>query len=268
MSKISKKFIKLKQKGNAAFMPFTVAGDPNYKTSIKILRKLSKTADLLEIGFPYSDPLADGPVIQAANARALVAGANTDMVFKLISEVRKFSDLPITALVYANLVYQYGINDFYRQANRSGINGVLIPDLPIDEAAPFVKAAQENRINPIFLVTQTTTPARLVKILKSAKGYLYLVSVLGVTGARRVFAKNTVEFIKRIKTQTGLPVAVGFGISNANQARTFVAAGADGIIVGSAIIEKIIKHGIGAKLTNFLKEFSTLNYGSRKNLRS
>lgn len=257
LSHISKTFASLKKR-KMAFMPFLVAGDPDFKTSLAVAKRISPRADLLEIGFPYSDPLADGPVIQAADGRALASGMTTDKVFELIAQFRKFSPKPISVLVYANLVYQQGIDTFYHKAKEAGIDGVLIPDVPVEEAKPFVMAAKKHGIDPIFLVAQTTTNERLKKILKHATGYLYLVSVLGVTGKRSAFGEETTAFIKRIRSQTKLPLAVGFGISTREQAEGFAKAGADGIIVGSAIVDIVAKHGDSPKLTDFLKQFSNL----------
>ncbi|MEK7170470.1 MAG: tryptophan synthase subunit alpha [Patescibacteria group bacterium] len=259
MTSISKKFAGVKNEHRTAFLPFVVAGDPDFTTSLAVLKRLAEHADLLEIGFPYSDPLADGAVIQAADGRALASGMNTDKVFDLISQIRTFSNIPITVLVYANLVYQKGIDAFYRKAKKAGIDGVLLPDVPVEESKPFVSAAEKYGIDPIFLVAQTTTNDRLKNILKYATGYLYLVSVLGVTGKRKVFSTDTTTFIKRIRSATKLPLAVGFGISTPEQARVFAKAGADGIIVGSAIVDIIAKHGDSPLVTDFIKQFSSLH---------
>jgi tryptophan synthase alpha chain len=255
MSKIAEKFEELKKANQTAFMPFIVAGDPDFKKSLAFAKALAKNADFLEIGFPYSDPLADGPTIQAADTRALKCVMTVTKVFKLIREIRKGSDIPISVLVYANLVFKRGIEKFYRDAKTAGVNGVLIPDVPVEEAEPYVNAANKYGIDPIFLVTQTTTDARLKKILKHAKGHLYLVSVLGVTGKRAKFAGNTATFIQRIARKSPLPLAIGFGISKPEQGKTFAAAGVGGIIVGSALVDIFEKHGKAAALA-FSKTFS------------
>jgi tryptophan synthase alpha chain len=226
-----------KVKGKPAFMPFLVAGDPDYNTSLEMFKAVAPYADMLEIGFPYSDPLADGPTIQAADERALHSGIDTEKVFKLISAIRTFYKGPISVLVYANLVYQYGIDAFYKQAAKSGIDGVLVPDVPYEECEPFVKAARKHKVSPVFMVTQTTTEARLKKILQHAEGYLYLVSVLGVTGSRTSLGNDTYSFIRRIKKHTTLPLALGFGISQREHIANATKAGIDGVIVGSAIIK-------------------------------
>jgi tryptophan synthase alpha chain len=230
-------FSSINKKGGVAFMPFLVAGDPNYNRSIEVFKTLAPYADMFEIGFPYSDPLADGPTIQAADERALGSGIDTEKVFNIIAEVRTFYKKPITVLVYANLVYQYGIEAFYKKCAEVGINGVLVPDVPFEEAEVFVKAAKKHKVSPIFMITQTTTDARLKKILTYAEGYLYLVSVLGVTGSRDALGKETFEFIKRIRKHTSLPLALGFGISRKEQIEKAAGAGINGVIVGSAIIK-------------------------------
>ncbi len=242
--------------GKVAFMPFLVAGDPDYAGCLKMLKTVTRYADMLEIGFPYSDPLADGPTIQAADERSLKAGMNTDKVFNLIRDLRSFCNKPITALVYANLVYRYGLDPFYKKCARTGINGVLVPDVPIEESIPFVNAANRHGVYPIFMLTQTTTDSRLKEILKYARGYLYLVSVLGVTGSRNSLGNETFEFIERIKKITTLPVALGFGISKKEQIDKATKAGINGVIVGSAII-KIIELNIKnpcLKVEKFIKE--------------
>lgn len=256
MNNIGKKFEQLKRLKKIAFMPFLVAGDPDFNKSLKAARLIASKADLLEIGFPYSDPLADGPTIQQADMRALRSGMNTDKVFRFIRALRKTTQVPITVLVYANLVYQRGIKRFYQDAARAGIDAVLVPDLPVEEIDLFFKEANRVGIDQVFLVSQTTTGQRLKKILKYAQGYLYLVSILGVTGARAGVAKETIGLIKRVKRQTKLPAVVGFGIGQAVQILALKRAGADGAIVGSALIDFLDKNmskpNFEKKLSNFL----------------
>ncbi len=256
MNNISKKFERLKRQKKIAFMPFLVAGDPDFKKSLKAAQLIASKADLLEIGFPYSDPLADGPTIQKADMRSLNSGMNTDKVFKYIKALRITTDIPITVLVYANLVYQRGVRRFYKDAASAGIDAVLIPDLPVEEIDPYFREAKRVGIDQIFLVSQTTTDQRLKKILKYAQGYLYLVSILGVTGARAGVAKETLNLIKQVKRRTKLPAVVGFGISQAAQIQALKRAGADGAIVGSALIDFVNKNlnkpDFKKKLFNFL----------------
>ncbi len=240
-------------------MPFLVALDPDFKTSLQVATQLSQEGDFLEIGFPYSDPLADGPTIQAADNRALKNGATASSVLSMIKALREKTKIPITVLVYVNLVLQAGIDKFYKKAVESGVDGVLIPDAPIEEIAPFAQAAKKYGLQQIFLVAQTTDNQRLKKILQHAQGFLYLVSVLGVTGARQKFGHETQKFIKRIRQQTDLPLCVGFGVSTPAQFKVMIQAGADGVIVGSAIVDVIAKNlgkkDMVDKVGGFAKQF-------------
>jgi len=237
MTRITDTFARLKKEKKPAFMPFMVAGDPNFAMSLRILLQLAKTADILEIGFPYSDPLADGPAIQAAGQRALKNGMTTGKAFQLVKKVRQAHPrLPIVLMVYANLVYARGIKQFYAAAANAGTDGVLVPDLPLEEAAPYIAAARQRGIDPVFLAAQTTPSARLRQIFQQARGFLYAVSVLGVTGERKRVSPQTIRLIRRLKKTAALPVAVGFGISSPAQARAVVRAGADGYIVGSLLV--------------------------------
>jgi len=199
MNRIETAFTHIKKEGKLAMMPFLVAGFPNFSQSLKILKVLSQHSDLLEIGFPYSDPLADGPVIQKADQVALKAGSTTSKVFELIKNLRLTTEIPITVLVYANLVYQRGIEKFYRDARNAGIDGVLIPDVPFEEISIFLKAAKKYNIDNIYLIATTTTPRRLNKITKVAQGYLYLTSVVGITGTQKDIPRKTLQYIKQIK---------------------------------------------------------------------
>lgn len=251
-----KAFYGINKTDATAFMPFLVAGDPDYDTSLEVFKSIAPCADMFEIGFPYSDPLADGPTIQSADERALGSGMDTEKVFALIANVRTFYKGPITVLVYANLVYQYGLDAFYKKAAQVGINGVLVPDVPFEEAERFVTSAKKHKVSPIFMITQTTNDARLKKILTYAEGYLYLVSILGVTGSRDALGKETFDFIKRIRKHTKLPLALGFGISRKEQIEKAAKAGVNGVIVGSAII-KILEANLkspGKKVAEFVKE--------------
>jgi len=259
MNRIDKVFGDLRQRKALAVMPFLVGGFPDLKKSLSLLKTLSKEADLLEIGFPYSDPLADGPVIQAANTEVLNNKITVSQVFGLIKKLRQTTDVPITVLAYANLVYQRGIEQFYQDAAKAGIDGVLIPDLPAEEFGPFAAAANKTGVLHICLVSTVTTKARLKTILKSAQGYIYLTSVLGVTGARKDIPKSTLKYLKTLTKKMRLPVAVGFGISNRGQVASLKKNGAAGAIVGSALINIAQEHGKSAEqemlkfLRNMLK---------------
>lgn len=255
---IQEKFLALKKSGKMAFMPFIVAGDPSFKESLHIAKLLTAQADCLEIGFPYSDPLADGPIIQRANMRALASDMTINRVFEFIKKIRKFTNIPITVLVYANLICQRGVRRFYRQVAGAGTDAILVPDLPVEESEEFVLAARANQLDQIFLVSQTTTNQRLRRILRCASGYLYLVSILGTTGTRSSLPQATIELIRRVKRQTSLPLAVGFGISRPGQIRQLQRARAHGAIVGSAIIDLLARSPLKIREKQLLKYIDEL----------
>lgn len=221
-------------------MTFIVAGDPDYDTSLAIIRALEEGgADIIELGLPFSDPVADGPVIQQADQRALEAGMNTDRFFSLVKEVRKRSAIPLVVLTYANLIFQRNITTFYQDAAEAGIDAVVVADLPYEEAGPYISAAEKAGIAPVMMVSTTTSPERLTQILKVKSGFIYLVAALGVTGARTATNPEARKLLTSLKAKTTIPVAPGFGISDKNQVREWGAAGADAVIVGSALVRKI-----------------------------
>ncbi|MCX6689072.1 MAG: tryptophan synthase subunit alpha, partial [Methanoregula sp.] len=180
--------------------------------------------------------------IQKADERALLAGTTPDTVFCLVREIRAYSDVPIVLLTYYNMVYRRGVDRFYREAHDAGVDGILIADMPVEESAEVVEIARRYDIDPIFLVTRTTSAERMDEIVSRARGYLYLVSVLGVTGTREHVPEEAVALIHRVKTHTALPLALGFGISAPEHVKTCADAGADGVIVGSAIVSIIEKN--------------------------
>ncbi len=226
-----------------AFIGFTVAGDPDRETCIRAAMALIEGGtDILELGIPFSDPVADGPTIQKADERALAAGTKVDTVFAIVREIRKRSGVPIVFLVYYNTVYHRGIDRFYREAHEAGIDGILVADMPVEESEEVYKAALRHYIDPIFLITQTTTDDRIKKIAAKARGYLYLVAVLGVTGVRNDVSAGALDLLKRVRKFTDVPLALGFGISAPAHARTCASAGADGVIVGSAIVKIVEKY--------------------------
>jgi tryptophan synthase alpha chain len=236
-------FHELKNKGEGAFIPFAVAGDPDFDSSIEIVKKyVDNGADALEIGFPFSDPVADGPSVQAADIRALNSGMTTEKCFEFIRRIRKFTDIPIGLLVYYNLIYKMGIEEFYKNASISGVNGILAADLPPEEAEEVIIAAHKNNIDQIFMVAQTTSNERLAEIVKLCSGFLYVVAVMGVTGARSDIKKSTVDLIKRVRNHTDIPLAVGFGISKPEHVKDVIKSGSDGAIVASAIIDIITEN--------------------------
>jgi tryptophan synthase alpha chain len=236
-------FKRVETKNEGAFVPFVVAGDPEFDTSLEIVKTLVENgADALEIGFAFSDPIADGPTVQDADVRALNSGMTTDKGFEFIRRIREFTSIPIGLLVYYNLIYKRGIDLFYKQAHENGLNAILSADLPPEEASDAVKAARTYGVNQIFLAAQTTTNERLKTISEFSSGFTYLVSVMGVTGARSEVKTSTVDLIKRIRAHNDLPLMVGFGISKPSHVKEVIKAGAEGAIVGSAIIDIIAQN--------------------------
>lgn len=236
----SEMFNQVEKKGEGAFIPFIVAGDPDLETSLEIVKEyVNNGADALEIGFPFSDPVADGPSVQTADLRSLGSGMNTDKSFKFIRRIREFTSIPIGILVYYNLIYKMGLETFYKKANESGVNGILAADLPPEEAGEAIKYAQKYEIDQIFMVAQTTSNERIEEIVKLCSGFLYIVAVMGVTGARSDIKKSTVDLIKRVKQHTNLPLAVGFGISKPEHVSDVIKSGSNGAIVASAMIDII-----------------------------
>jgi tryptophan synthase alpha chain len=236
-------FKEVKNRGEGAFIPFAVAGDPDFETSIGIVREyVDNGADALEIGFPFSDPVADGPSVQTADIRSLNSGMTTDKCFEFISRIREFTSIPIGILVYYNLIYKKGLEEFYNKARNAGINGILAADLPPEEAGDVVEMAGKYGLDQIFMVAQTTTNERISEIVKLCTGFLYVVAVMGVTGARSDIKKSTVDLIKRVKTHTDLPITVGFGISKPEHVKDVIQSGSDGAIVASAIINIITEN--------------------------
>ena len=233
----------LKKENEGAFIPFVVAGDPDFETSLDIVRTfVDSGADALEIGFAFSDPVADGPTVQTADLRALNSGITTEYGFEFIRRIREFTSIPIGILVYYNLIYKMGVDEFYRKAKESGVNGVLSADLPPEEAEDAVAAARKYDVDQIFMVAQTTSNERLNAISKMNSGFLYVVAVMGVTGARSDLKLSTVELVERVKRHSDLPIAVGFGISKAEHVKEVLNAGSNGAIVASAILNVITDH--------------------------
>jgi tryptophan synthase alpha chain len=221
-----------------AFIGFTVAGDPDKETCIRAAMALiDGGTDILELGVPFSDPVADGPTIQKADERSLAAGTKVDTVFEIVRELRKKTNVPIVFLAYYNMIYHRGVDRFYKEAHAAGVDGILIADMPVEESDDVYETALRYGIDPIFLITQTTSDERIKKIAARAHGYLYLVAVLGVTGVRDTVSSGAIDLLQRVRKQTKVPLALGFGISKPDQAKTCAEAGADGVIVGSAIVE-------------------------------
>ena len=236
-------FKRVKEKNEGAFVPFIVAGDPDFETSLEIVKTFAQNgADALEIGFPFSDPVADGPTVQLADIRALEAGMTVQKGFEFIKKVREFTDIPIGILTYYNLIYKMGLDKYYKTARESGVNAVLAADLPPEEAGYALKASKENGIQQIFMAAQSTSNERLPKITEICSGFLYVVAVMGITGARSELKNSSVELIERVKANSDLPICVGFGISKPEHVREVIKSGADGAIVASAILNLITEN--------------------------
>ncbi|PKL71756.1 MAG: tryptophan synthase subunit alpha [Methanobacteriales archaeon HGW-Methanobacteriales-2] len=236
-------FARVKEKNEGAFIPFIVAGDPDFETSLEIVKTFVENgADALEIGFAFSDPVADGPTVQDADLRALNSGMTTKRGFEFIKRIREFTTIPIGLLVYYNLIYQIGIDHFYEAALESGVNAVLAADLPPEEAQDAVAASRKYGVQQVFMAAQTTTNERLQKISGLCEGFLYVVAVMGVTGARGDLQISTVELIERVRSHTDLPLSVGFGISKPEHVANVIKVGADGAIVASAILNIITEN--------------------------
>lgn len=225
------------------FMPFVTLGDPTQEQSVKLIKALiDNGAGALELGFAFSDPIADGPVIQKANNRALKNGITTKKAFEILKEVREYSDTPISLMLSFNIMFNYGTEEFYKKCSELGINAVLCPDVPLEESEELVKFAEQYKVNHISLVTPTTTVERMHAIDKISSGYVYLVSLLGTTGTREGLAKELPEMIGRVKKEMSLPVYVGFGISKPEHVQNVLKQGADGAISGSAVCKIIEKN--------------------------
>lgn len=237
MSKITEAF-----KGKKVFIGFLTAGDPSKEKTIEYILAMEKAgADIVEIGIPFSDPIAEGQVIQNANIRALANGINTDEIFDLVKEVRNKSNIPLAFLTYINPVFYYGYEKFFKKCHSVGINGIIIPDLPYEEKSEIVDFAKKYDVDIISLIAPTSKD-RIQMIAKDATGFIYLVSSMGVTGVRSEIKTNLNEIIDDIRQVTDVPIAVGFGINTPEQSNK-IAKIADGVIVGSAIVKIIEKHG-------------------------
>jgi tryptophan synthase alpha chain len=239
MSRIDDRFYRLRATGKKGFIPFVTAGDPDISTSLSIIRKLAeKGADIIELGVPFSDPMADGPVIQRSSQRAICNGTNLSDVLKLASEFRMRSDVPIVVFSYFNPIHNFGLNNFYRAAAKAGIDGLLLTDVVDDEAAILSRDLAQNGIDLISLVSPTTTDARLRNICRAARGFIYAVSRNGTTGQQDQTGSAAKELVERTRRFTDLPIAVGFGISTYQQISD-VWRFADAAVVGSAIVAEI-----------------------------
>src|SRR6476661_7121053 len=239
-TRIERRFAALKAEGRATLVTFTMAGDPDYETSLAIAKALPKAgADLIELGMPFTDPMADGPAIQAAGLRALKSGQRMTKTLAMVRELRKENDeTPIVLMGYYNPIYIYGSERFLADAKSAGVDGLIVVDLPPEEDDELCLPALKAGLNFIRLATPTTDDNRLPKVLTNTSGFVYYVSVTGVTGAATPDPTKVAAAVGRIKRHTKLPVAVGFGVRTAEQAAV-IAAGADGVVVGSALVNAL-----------------------------
>ena len=238
-NRIDAAFRRARRENRAAFMPFITAGDPDLETTAALIEEMERRgADLVELGIPFSDPIADGPTIQASYVRALAGGVTTGQTFDMLRALRQRSRLAILTMVSFSIVSRIGPADYLARAAGAGVDGVIIPDLPADEGKEIARMTRTAGLHPVFLVAPTTPPERMKEIARLSRGFIYYISVTGTTGARDELPRDIADHISRLKEFTRKPIAVGFGISRPEQVAA-VARIADGAIVGSAIIRKI-----------------------------
>lgn len=241
----------------AALIPFFVIGDPDFDTSLELVKTaIDSGADILELGIPFSDPIADGPTIQKADIRALNSGMNINKALQFISKVKEYKDVPIGLLMYYNLIFQYGTEKFFADFHKAGVNSVLIADLTIDDADELLEPARKAGIDTVFMITPNTDLERMKLITSNISGFVYTVSVLGVTGSRDSLSGSVENLVKKLKSITNEPVCVGFGISKPEHAAAVAKAGADGVIIGSKIVQIIeVNLSNKSKMLSELSEF-------------
>ena len=240
--------------GKKAFIAFLTAGDPDFETSLRNFKAVIEAgADLIEVGIPFSDPIAEGPVIQEADIRALSGGMTTDKVFELVKTLRAEYDIPIVFMTYANPVYHYGADRFFEKASAAGADGIIIPDCPFEEKGEFAKACEDHGMKLISMVAPTSED-RIKAIAEQAQGFIYVVSSLGVTGVRSEINTDLDSIVGLIKEATDIPAAIGFGISRPDQAEKMSKI-ADGVIVGSAMVRIVAEYGKEApeKLADYVR---------------
>ena len=262
MTRIDDKFATLSAEGKKAFVAYIMAGDPGYDTSLKLMKGLPGAGvDIIELGLPFTDPMADGPTIQLAGQRALKAGQTLEKTLKMAREFRKTdADTPIVLMGYYNPIHSRGVDRFLDEAKTAGIDGLIIVDLPPEEDDELCLPAQAAGLNFIRLATPTTDKKRLPKVLQNTSGFLYYVSITGITGAAAAVTGEVGPEVERIKASTDLPVVVGFGIKTPEAAQA-IAKIADGAVVGSAIVERI---GRGDAVADVLEFVATLAAGAHR----
>lgn len=251
-SRISNTFKRLS--GKRAFIPYIMAGDPDLERTLENILMLEACgADIIELGVPFSDPLADGPTIQRAAERALRSGTNLKKIISFVEKIRQKTYIPIVFMTYYNPVFKYGEEEFIKNAISAGVDGVIIPDLPVEEGRDFIKLSRNHGLDTIFLIAPTSTEKRIKKIVSKCRGFIYYVSITGITGAKLLLDETIKEHIRFIKSITDTPVCVGFGVSTPEEA-SMVADFADGVIIGSAIVKRLYEHPRGSE--EFIKKLS------------
>ncbi len=252
MNRIDRTFKRLKGEGRKAFIPYIMAGDPNLdKTMERVLMLQECGADIIELGVPFSDPVADGPTIQRAAERALKAGVSLKKMIAFMKELRKRSEIPVIFMTYYNPIFKYGEEGFVADAADAGVDGFIIPDLPPEEAGGLIKSCRSRKLDTIFLIAPTSTAERMKRIATASQGFIYYVSMTGITGSKLSLEEQFREHVGRLRETSGKPVAVGFGISTPDDAR-IMSAVADGVIVGSAIVKKF--HEDPGNTPDFIKK--------------
>lgn len=242
MNRIDQRFRDLQREGRKAFIAYITAGDPDFETTTQAALGLAEGGvDIIELGLPFSDPLADGPVIQAAGQRALSAGFTLQRFWSFARELRAQLDIPLAIMTYYNPILAAGVEHFVEQADAAGIDALLVPDLPIEEAEELETILAVHGLHLIRFIAPTTNPERMARIARTARGFIYCVSLTGVTGERQTVSSQLPEVLQSIREYTQLPLCVGFGVSNADQAKQ-VGQLADGVIIGSAIVRSIDEH--------------------------
>lgn len=254
MRRLENRFKELANNKGKALIPFITAGDPDLATTEQMIHTLEKAgADIIELGMPFSDPMADGPVIQLASERALAAGTTLPGILELVARVRKSSQIPVILMGYLNPIHAYGYARFARDAAAAGVDGLLLVDMPPEEASDFIAVAEREGLQMIFLLTPTSDSSRVSAVAKSGRGFVYYVTVTGVTGARKEVSSTLASEIESIRKQVAIPIVAGFGVSTPEQAAT-AAMAADGVVVGSAIV-KLFQQYSGAELEKEVGQF-------------
>lgn len=239
MGRLGERFAALRERDERALIPFVTAGDPDLATTEALLRALAEAgADAIELGAPFSDPIAEGPTIQKSSERALASGTTLVRIFEMVKSVRASVEIPIVLMGYANPFFTVGEERFAAAAAEVGVDGVIVPDLPLEEGARFYDAAEAAGVDPILMAAPTTTPERLVQLTKRSRGFLYYVALTGVTGARAAIAEDLEAGVRRARELSDVPVCVGFGVSTPEQAQA-IGRYADGVVVGSALVDRI-----------------------------